>query len=731
MKHFFRGSFNFRRFKEMLFRRLLSFIIWIFGTILFSQTSNLDAETRAFLYHVVKKSKVLEANLGNAFEYDGPVIKFSNGELNYDSIEMLIMEEPEKLIIRHHLIENAPKGLIAEISNKTAIWSLNKGLNNIRNQYRGNHMNIVEYYLATFHEFVGKKVQKHKAYAALFEVDVSPLFNPGLSLFDRDLLLFTSGFQDIQLRKQILEAQNSAIIKTIEHKAKILYEKLGGAYSVFDNLLLAAGDGSYTSGLLNENEKDEDGNWNKGLPKAVGLFPYQLEIVDGNISPLRISTATLPYVSNVKFTNLHFDVWGYNSDKQTTVIIEKDGKSYRLYGSSQTNFLSPDSTFSDGITIQKIINDIADKKFVQQENRIRDLNRGQTALEVALEEANIKIAMLDVHPGKYKKRKNKRVSEKQSELLMRKLEIQEEIIEIQEEKTEINETYLERRNLIDYYSNNLGKNLVGFIENHGVYFYEDSSFFNLETQEFFFPTSKINTPITIRLIAIPDDKFGEYADEVMLHVSRVDYNPFQFPDISFSVKDIFQSDKDELAKSFKIKKEDSLKLIKLFQNLKDIKPIELNLSGNGIAVWKNGKVIRDSTQSELLNYPGATTEERTEAKNSFSFASLRKINVQVKYDYQLHLSIESFTDPVRSNFKPKTTWQKECVSNSIFSKNDLLSAYRTLFTLQEFGKKLTNLAKLSMNDDLFKAFEKQWKYDLNRARIKIGEKLYPLSSFHL
>jgi hypothetical protein len=148
---------------------------------------------------------------------------------------------------------------------------------------------------------------------------------------------------------------------------------LGGKATSFKNILVAAGDGSNTEGLLEEREKDERGRWNRGLPKAVGLFPYQLFIekkeekkkVTEKIEPLRITTNNFKTPGNNKFTNLHFDVWGYNSEKQTTVVIEKNGLNYHLFGSKDTRFLSPDSTFSDGTTFQSIINDLEFNKIAK------------------------------------------------------------------------------------------------------------------------------------------------------------------------------------------------------------------------------------------------------------------------------------------------------------------------------------------------------------------------------
>ena len=50
---------------------------------------------------------------------------FPNNTPNFDSMELIIINHPELLIIRKEEIAKSPKGLIAEASNKMAIWELN------------------------------------------------------------------------------------------------------------------------------------------------------------------------------------------------------------------------------------------------------------------------------------------------------------------------------------------------------------------------------------------------------------------------------------------------------------------------------------------------------------------------------------------------------------------------------------------------------------------------------
>ena len=101
-------------------------LLQIFTTANAQGVSNLTAEEKAYLFHIVRKSPILEHNIGRYFEYNGPDIRFSNQKINYDSVEIVIINQPDLLFIRTSEIAKSPKGLLAEAANKMAIWELNK-----------------------------------------------------------------------------------------------------------------------------------------------------------------------------------------------------------------------------------------------------------------------------------------------------------------------------------------------------------------------------------------------------------------------------------------------------------------------------------------------------------------------------------------------------------------------------------------------------------------------------
>ena len=71
--------------------------LFLFFLSFFSYTqenSKLTAEEKAYFFHIVRKSPILEKNIGRYIEYKGPQITFASGDMNYDSIESIIINNP-------------------------------------------------------------------------------------------------------------------------------------------------------------------------------------------------------------------------------------------------------------------------------------------------------------------------------------------------------------------------------------------------------------------------------------------------------------------------------------------------------------------------------------------------------------------------------------------------------------------------------------------------------------
>jgi hypothetical protein len=730
----------------------------------------LSPEIRAYLFHIVRKSPILENNIGYAFEFMGPKILLADKSINYDSTESLLINAPELLVIRREEIAKAPKGLIAEAANKTAIWILNKTLQSIQLKINNTDNTVFKDYIGYFNENLPKQVIRSKYYNNLFNPSMSPIFNSNLSLYDRNTLLTSLGANSIQERKAIFEAQHRAINKTIEKNAREIFQYLGGESKEFENYLLAAGDGSYTTGLLQERERDDEGNWNKGLPKAIGLFPYDIKIIENELVPERICNRVMTMVGNGKQTNLHFDVWGYNTNRQTTVVIEKNGYTYHLFGSEKTRFLSPDSSFSKGVTFQKIINDLNGNTFNELEKvlkgkngydeQIKDIDRQiyETLFLINEKEASYG----ELTKASYKTKKNpsrqaRKIKEENKDFgpvnitpttkskkkargrkqadLVELYQIYETLeadkTNLIEERKPYSDEYELKKNVLENYRRQMGLKWMKFKEIDGLYVFEDSSTFDVRTQEFLFAPSNDTSSFEVRLISIPDDLIGETSDEVMLHISKIDVEPFYDADFKISLNDVFSSDDFNFnGKIFQA--EDSIKLIRFFKQFEKVSPqILFDVHGNGVGIWENNKVIKALESEELNSYPGSTSEERAISRSSNEFKRLRKTELFLKADRNLAIKINSYTDPVVSNLEIKNSKLQALLDNKKVTKNDLLSAYRSIAVLSQLKLEFNILCSKYLPPARAKAIIDAFNNSLEKSNIVVGNEILKVKDFRL
>lgn len=757
------------QFKSLLF-------IFILPIVSFSQVNDgLTPTERAYLFHIVKKSPILDHSIGRLIEYTGPLIKFKNNELNYDSLELLIINQPAYLIIRKDEIAKAPKGVLNEAANKMAIWELNKLLLSFTST-KLEAENLKD--LAKFEElliaYFPPNALKEKNNETVIQPKLKQLLNPSLTLDEKVTLVQSMHFLDFEDGFMVLTAINKAINQFVENRSYEIYKAIGGQAEVYKNVLVAAGDGSSTSGILDEREKDEKGRWNKGLPKAVGLFPYQLvknsdaSKKQQKISSQLFATTDFTTVGENRSTNLHFDVWGYNSKKQTTVVIEKNGLNYHLFGSGETRFLSPDSTFSSGETFQKTIIDLEKNKIGQLNEAIYGKKgfdywidyqtKKKNAVELKIKENEHKYS--DLHsqpiltnekrakksnPSNYKNGKGSTDYQPTTRSRKEKKKSQSEIVQLyntyenykrkiaQLEKDKQNAINLKEQyqNTLGVYKRNMGYKWAKFEEKDGLYLFEDSSTFDLYTQEFVFPPKKEKEGFEIRLISIPNHSLSKEADEVMLHVSLIDAKPHYSSKIQLQLNDVFESDKFNLNRSL-LHSSDSLAMLQIFEGLKSKKiPFKILVNGQGEGTWNGIQTIKNKAPLKLTSYPGLTTEEKNKAKMDTSFVRLRTTEMFINLDRELNIEINSFTDPVASNLNITNPVLIELMNENNWTKNDLLSAFRSLTILLKLKEEINNYAGLYLKREDAKLVIDRFNREFLKTKVWVGSIAIKQSDFHL
>lgn len=724
------------------------------------QDDNLLPFERACLYHIVKKSPTLNSNFGQFFEYSGPNVFLNDGKINYDSIEQIITNRPDLLFIRKTEISKGPPGLLAELANKMAVLELNKILLERRNYYVQNTPFINAHY-SDFERVLTKELPP----IALTEKDSTLKPIKELYLFTDPALTFKQKVEFLSKnktftdedRRKILNAFSTTINTYIRNRCFEIYQALGGIASDFDSHLIAAGEGGNTSGLMAEFEKNLSGKWNKGLPKAIGLFPYQLERYNTKeISPERVSTISMNTTGNNKVTNLHFDVWGYNSKKQTTIVIEKNNKNYILFGAGDTKFLSPDSTFSGGSTLISVVNDlekndvgklkerISGKKGIEEKLKTKIEKRAEVYKKIQEEEgkymrfSNGKITVKKKAPRKIRrarrkaldnqseqpnqsakpviKSNKKKKSKKQVDLidLYKQYEnLTKEIQYYQQLRTEEIEKLSLYTDKLDFYKSALGSNILSYTIKDSLYTFSDSSTFDMRTQEFQFCPSQKSEPFFIKLIAIPDNAIASTADEVMLHVSKIDQDPRLTATLNLNLTDLFDPDKFILKEKL-LSTSDSIALRTISEIiLKNETPIVIRANGYGVGEWNGFTVVKNPNPIEMNSYPTSRSDT--------IYARLRKTAIYIQTNHKLVIEIESFTDPIYSGISINNKTLNEIASKNKLSKNDILSGLRTKTVLLNFQDEYIKWVAQQYDASKARIIIDRFNNELQKTRIRVGE----------
>jgi hypothetical protein len=742
---------------------LITFLLLVFTS--FGQgDENLTSEEKAYLYHIVRKSPILENNIGRYLEYTGPMIHFSNKEINYDSIETMIINQPELLFIRKSEIAKSPIGLLAEAANKMALWELNKVLMAKRLGEKE-----LEPYLSKFARFekiviplLPPAACKTMDNAYTYHPKIDNLLNPNLSFDDKTDMIAAFHFLNLEEQKQTLEALNSAVNAYVEQRTREIFHALGGRASYFKNVLLAAGDGSSTSGLLEEREKDEKGRWNKGLPKAVGFFTYQMKIEPGDkkkkehIEPIRFPGVDFKTIGSNYATNIHVDVWGYNAKKQTTVVIEKNGLTYHLFGSAETRFLSPDSTFSEGQTFQAVMNDLKRNKIDKLYEMIYGKKgfdywidyytkkRTDKLLEISKNEKMLSDMRMSTITTSSKAKKKKgsdplvqtnsgrKARKERQELLVRQhnelAAIEKKIEELKKDKLQAIDLMAIYNLRLDLFKQKMGTNWATWTEKNGLYTFQDSSTFDMMTQEFKFKATELSEDFEIRLLAIPYGELSDQADEVMLHMHVAEIKPDYDTRVQLALEDVFESDEWKLNRSL-IQASDSVSMLVFFEALKDKKlPFKIIARGQGVGKWNGAQTKKDYSAVELNTYPGVTEAEKERAKNDTTFKRLRYSEVKVDLNRKISLEVNSYTDPVVSGIKVSDEELLELMAKYKLTKNDVLSALRTAAILNQLKQEINFLAGTYLDRESAKLVIDRFNAEFAKTRLSIGKTSVKLQS---
>lgn len=670
----------------------------------------LTPEEKAILHHVVLKSPALSRNLGEFFHYKGDTIYFlykRKGEklrdsiIDYDSIEQVVIYEPSLLEVNFNELKKSSQGLLSEVATKMALQTTYRELKR-RDEIKTEGISDSVYvnFLRELSNNLPDKAVRIKNSKRIPISEIMDVLDPNIIFNNRVKELNKLKNFKLVEQQEIVNVISESIRSFIQNKSYEYFLKIGGKRGFYKSILLAAGDGSGTAGLLHEKELIRGNKHSLGNPKGVGLFTYDAKIVSGhqNIQSIVANQTTIRQFEAMKngYTNIHFSMWGFNSRQQSTVAVTREGQAYLLYASKISKELSPDSTFGNGQTLHTNINKLEFKSIPFVDNEINGeagLKHWVSHYEKALEDNLLKIkeTEFELDQNRYAQNKTQKktrfLQERLSALYNRKPQIEKQLkkakkgLAIEEERLKRFKFRLTELKMF------MGDFQMRYSKFGYVYTYTDGCTFNAFTQNFVIPDSLKSENFKVRVITIGRDATSEHVDEVQLQVGVTTGKPEdKLPnDFYLEFDDAFTSDQFELGNF-------SLNPVELYEVSKQLYSsylhggeMNLDLIANGIGEVRGGELISYSGK-ELDNYPGDTDEEKMDARETQEFTELRHASLSFRMEENdLVLTVSSFTDPVKSNFSKKNIVAKPLKERySTLSENDLLSAFRTFYICERF-----------------------------------------------
>jgi hypothetical protein len=171
-------------------------------------------------------------------------------------------------------------------------------------------------------------------------------------------------------------------------------------------------------------------------------------------------------------------------------------------------------------------------------------------------------------------------------------------------------------------------------------------------------------------------------------------------------------------------------LKRFFKQFEKLNPqISFEIKGNGIGKWDGKKILKDLEAIEQASYPGNSPEERINSRLSKEYKRLRKTELLLKADRNIAIKIESFTDPVVSNLVLKNSKFQDLVEKKKLSKNDILSAYRSIAILNQLKLEFHILCSQYLPQDRAKSVIDIFNSCLEKSMIQVGNELLRMKDF--
>ncbi|MDX1349981.1 MAG: hypothetical protein R3279_07035 [Putridiphycobacter sp.] len=544
------------------------FILLIQST-LFCQSSweAFSGKQKAFFYQLTRKIDNLKPAVFHLLEFTDSIPYVNDTLPDYPHVELAIENDSSKLICHFNEFARKNRGLLMDIGTHYATWELDLVLQ-FRNSDKPQHQ-----YLKAYHQKFERLVLENVPSAAAkmwsdgsytLAPKIAAYYAPNLTIAEKIAALKNSGFNTDE-KRTLLSAIYTAQNEYISKRATEIVEILCGKTISSQNFLIAAGDGQNWSEL----ESILRTKYNRPLPDPKAFFAYQLvskRLGNSEEKTLGVAQNNIQKMAThgQMNTHLHVDVWAYHPQRQTTLIIQKGGNSYVLYGNNDNRFLSPDSTFGEGTTYANLIDELENVWIADLKEKIYG-KRGFDFL-IALYEKKIVKTRLNIKkteehldklrytpegPPKMKKKKKSRrqrkkgssisyqdnqgvprgqmsKTAKQKQIQQHNLvgyegQLQTELAtlkQLKKDKEAAFDLLAQYEAKLDQLKKNFGYNLMSYTtDKNGYYTFSDGTTFNYRTQDLIFKPNGEADYFEVILVSFGKTVMDNNYEEVFMHLN--------------------------------------------------------------------------------------------------------------------------------------------------------------------------------------------------------------------
>ncbi len=513
------------------------FYLLIFSPGLFSQ--DFSTQQKSWLFRIVMQTPALKSNLAEYFIYKHnlPVLpaamyrnKYKEGMVNWDLVDEQILTSPDLLSVDFETLKSLSPGLLSELAVKLTLWELYTVLarafeKDVPFISKEDMPSLCLKMLEILPESMKKDEWIKKKYESVFY----RILNPSLSLFKKVDALSEVKSISLAQQKQILDYWHKFVNDYVTQQSIIYFENLAGRKIYYNGDLLAAGEGSASSGLLGAYEEVGDSYIQTGNGKGIGLFTYEMQLKRNQLLP-KIESEVHIVPLKEEPTLLHLSLWGMDGRKKPLVVIYKGDKSYLLFADFKTGLFSPDDNLVMGTSYLTRLKEEEEKEInlplqemnkeggllsvYQREDSLRQqIKHKITTLELELDSLN-KIGGVSAASLDMRKRKLDVLISNRSDKDRRLQDVNQKISEAykQIDKSRIQ---LEKKRAV------LGNSIQQWVVKDSLYKFEDGTVFDFKTQDLIFYQDSLLQMgrLRVKLLAASYSLHSKLKDEVQLYVN--------------------------------------------------------------------------------------------------------------------------------------------------------------------------------------------------------------------